>query len=196
MKILYAAVSYLFGAIPSGYILFWITEKKDIRNFGSQATGATNLLRLKGWKFAVPILLFDILKGFLPVALALEFFEDLRFALVCGFLAVVGHCFPVYIKFKGGKGLATTLGVYAVLGIKPLLLSLGVFLLTIGITRFVSLGSLLAVLSYPLFTYLLHGDKEIVYLSLVLFHLIMLMHRGNIARLIKGQERKLGEKAR
>ena len=196
MKILFAGFSYLFGAIPSGYIVFWIAEKKDIRNFGSQATGATNLLRLKGWKFAAPILLFDILKGALPVFLALELFEDLRFALVCGFLAVFGHCFPIYIKFKGGKGLATTLGVYAVLGIKPLLLSLGVFLLAVGITRYVSLGSLLAVLSYPLFTYLFHGDKEIVYLSLVLFHLIMLMHRGNIARLIKGEERKLGEKER
>ena len=196
MKILFAGLSYLFGAIPSGYVLFYISEKKDIRNFGSQATGATNLLRLKGWKFAVPILLFDVLKGVLPVVLALEFFEDLRFALVCGFLAVVGHCLPVYIKFKGGKGLATTLGVYAVLGFKPLLLSLGVFLLAVGITRYVSLGSLLAVLSYPLFILLFKGNIEIVCLSVVLFLLIVFMHRGNIARLIKGEERKLGEKAR
>ncbi|MBA7683248.1 putative glycerol-3-phosphate acyltransferase [subsurface metagenome] len=196
MKILFAGLSYLFGAIPSGYVLFYISEKKDIRNFGSQATGATNLLRLKGWKFAVPILLFDILKGVLPVVLALEFFEDLRFALVCGFLAVVGHCFPVYIKFKGGKGLATTLGAYAVLGFKPLLLSLGVFLLAVGITRYVSLGSLLAVLSYPFFILLFKGNLEIVCLSVVLFLLIVFMHKGNIARLIKGEERKLGEKAR
>jgi len=196
MKILFAGLSYLFGAIPSGYVLFYISEKKDIRNFGSQATGATNLLRLKGWKFAVPILLFDVLKGVLPVVLALEFFEDLRFALVCGFLAVVGHCFPVYIKFKGGKGLATTLGAYAVLGFKPLLLSLGVFLLAVGITRYVSLGSLLAVLSYPFFILLFKGNLEIVCLSVVLFLLIVFMHRGNIARLIKGEERKLGEKAR
>lgn len=196
MKILFAGLSYLFGAIPSGYILFYISEKKDIRNFGSQATGATNLLRLKGWKFAVPILLFDVLKGVLPVVLALEFFEDLRFALVCGFLAVVGHCFPVYIKFKGGKGLATTLGAYAVLGFKPLLLSLGVFLLAVGITRYVSLGSLLAVLSYPFFILLFKGNLEIVCLSVVLFLLIVFMHKGNIARLIKGEERKLGEKAR
>lgn len=196
MKILFAGLSYLFGAIPSGYVLFYISEKKDIRNFGSQATGATNLLRLKGWKFAVPILLFDVLKGVLPVVLALEFFEDLRFALVCGFLAVVGHCFPVYIKFKGGKGLATTLGAYAVLGFKPLLLSLGVFLLAVGITRYVSLGSLLAVLSYPFFILLFKGNLEIVCLSVVLFLLIVFMHKGNIARLIKGEERKLGEKAR
>ncbi|TEU05258.1 MAG: glycerol-3-phosphate 1-O-acyltransferase PlsY [Candidatus Aminicenantes bacterium] len=196
MKILFAGLSYLLGAIPSGYVLFYISEKKDIRNFGSQATGATNLFRLKGWKFAVPILLFDVLKGGLPVVLALEFFEDLRFALVCGFLAVVGHCFPVYIKFKGGKGLATTLGAYAVLGFKPLLLSLGVFLLAVGITRYVSLGSLLAVLSYPLFILLFKGNIEIVCLSVVLFLLIVFMHRGNIARLIKGEERKLGEKAR
>jgi len=67
MKILFAGLSYLLGAIPSGYVLFYISEKKDIRNFGSQATGATNLFRLKGWKFAVPILLFDVLKGGLPL---------------------------------------------------------------------------------------------------------------------------------
>lgn len=187
-------MSYLFGAIPSGYLLFFISEKKDIRNFGSRATGATNVLRLKGWKFAVPVLLIDIFKGVLPPLLALEFFKDLRFALLCTLLAVVGHCFPVYINFKGGKGLATTLGAYAVLAFKPFLLSLAVFILVVAVTRYVSLGSLLAALSFPLFTIVFKGNSEIVYLGLVLFLLIVFMHRSNIARLIKGEERKLGEK--
>ena len=194
MKIGFAVLSYLFGAIPSGYLLFFISEKKDIRNFGSRATGATNVLRLKGWKFAVPVLLIVIFIGVLPPLLALEFFKDLRFALLCAFLAVVGHCFPVYIRFKGGKGLATTLGAYAVLAFKPFLLSLAVFILVVAVTRYVSLGSLLAVLSFPLLTVVFKGDSEIVYLSLVLFLLIVFMHRSNIARLIKGKERKLGEK--
>lgn len=194
MKIGFAVLSYLFGAIPSGYLLFFISEKKDIRNFGSRATGATNVLRLKGWKFAVPVLLIDIFKGVLPPLLALEFFKDLRFALLCAFLAAVGHCFPVYIKFKGGKGLATTLGAYAVLAFKPFLLSLAVFILVVAVTRYVSLGSLLAALSFPLFTIVFKGNIEIVYLGFVLFILIVFMHRSNIARLIKGEERKLGEK--
>ena len=194
MKILFAGLSYLFGAIPSGYILFYLSEKKDIRDFGSQATGATNMLRLKSWKWAVPVLLFDALKGILPVLLALKLFEDLTFALVCAFLAVVGHCFPVYLKFRGGKGLATALGAYAVLAFLPLLLILAVFTLIVGITRYVSLGSLLAIMSYPLFVFLNKNEIEIVYLGIVLFILIAFMHRGNIARLIKGKERKLGEK--
>ncbi|MGD8535641.1 MAG: glycerol-3-phosphate 1-O-acyltransferase PlsY [Candidatus Aminicenantes bacterium] len=196
MKILFAGLSYLFGAIPSGYILFYISEKKDIRDFGSQSTGATNMLRLKGWKYAVPVLLFDALKGILPVLFALKLFEDLTLALVCALLAVVGHCFPVYLKFRGGKGLATALGAYAVLAFIPLLLSVAVFTLMVGISRYVSLGSLLALMSYPLFTFLWKNEIEIVYLGIVLFILIAFMHRENIARLVKGHERKLGEKAR
>lgn len=195
MKILFAVLCYLFGAIPSGYILFRLSEKKDIRRFGSQATGATNVLRLKGWKYAIPVLLFDVAKGFLPVFLALKLFEDLVLALICGFLAVVGHCFPVYIKFKGGKGLATTLGAYALLAFKPALLSLAVFLIAIAISRYVSLGSLLAVLTFPAFAFLLKEEIQVVYFGIVLLILVAFMHRENIARLIKGTERKIGEKA-
>lgn len=196
MKILFAVLCYLFGAIPSGYILFRLSEKKDIRRFGSQATGATNVLRLKGLKYAIPVLLFDLAKGFLPVFLALKLFEDLVLALICGFLAVVGHCFPVYIKFKGGKGLATTLGAYALLAFKPALLSLAVFLIVIAISRYVSLGSLLAVLTFPAFALLFREEIQVVYFGIVLLILVAFMHRGNIARLIKGTERKIGEKAR
>jgi glycerol-3-phosphate acyltransferase PlsY len=138
----------------------------------------------------------DLLKGYLPVFLALKLFQDKPLALICAFLAVLGHCFPVYIKFRGGKGLATTFGVYAALAFKPALLSLVILLIVIAITRYVSLGSLFAALSYPLFIHLFKEESGILYLSLVLFHLIMLTHRSNIKRLIKGTERKLGEKAR
>ena len=196
MKIIFAVLSYLIGSIPIGYIFFFISEKKDIRNFGSQSTGATNLFRLKGWKFALPVLLIDFLKGFLAVFFALKYFQDKPFALICGFLAVLGHCFPVYIKFKGGKGVATTFGAYAILAFKPFLLSLVIFSIVSGASRYVSLGSILATLSYPIFIFLLKREVEIAYLSFALFFLIVLMHRGNIERLAKGEERKLGEKAR
>ena len=196
MKILFAILSYLVGSIPTGYILFFISEKKDIRNFGSKSTGVTNVLRLKGWKYALPVLIVDFLKGFLPVFFALKFLQDKPFALVCGFLAVLGHCFPVYIKFRGGKGIATAFGVYAVLAFKPFLFCLAIFLLIVVASRYVSLGSLLATLSYPILIFLFKGEVEIAYLSFALFFLIMLMHRENIERLAKGEERKLGEKAR
>jgi glycerol-3-phosphate acyltransferase PlsY len=196
MKIIVAISSYLLGSIPMGYIFFYLSERKDIRKFGSHSTGATNLLRLKGWKFALPVLVLDYLKGFLPVFFALKFFEDSQFALVCGFLSVLGHCFPLYLKFRGGKGVATTFGAYSILAFKPFLLSLAVFLIVSGTSRYISLGSLLATLSYPFFIILFNVKAEIAYLSFALFFLIMLMHRDNIERLVQGKERKLGEKTR
>jgi glycerol-3-phosphate acyltransferase PlsY len=195
MKILFGVFSYLLGSFPSGYIFFYLRNKKDIRTLGSQATGATNVFRLIGWKFALPVIVIDLLKGYLPVFLALKLFQDKPLALICAFLAVLGHCFPVYIKFRGGKGLATTFGAYAALAFKPVLLSLVIFLIVIAISRYVSLGSLFAALSYPLFIFLFKEEAAILYLSLALFHLIMFMHRSNIQKLIKGTERKLGEKA-
>ena len=127
MKILFAIFSYMFGSFPTGYVLYFFSEKKDIRGFGSQSIGATNILRLKGWTFAIPVIFMDILKGFLPVFLALKLFPDKNFALLCGFLAVLGHCFPIYIKLRGGKGVATAVGVYLVLALKPLLIGIGFF---------------------------------------------------------------------
>lgn len=196
MKIGLALFSYLLGAVPFGYIVFYLSEKKDIRKFGSGSTGATNLLRLKGWKFALPVLLVDISKGIVPVLIAKKLIKDHNFALICGCLAVLGHCYPLYVKFRGGKGVATTLGIYAVLAFKPFLLSLAVFILVAVLSRYVSLGSLLATLSFPLFVLLLKEQTELAYLSLALFLLIAFKHSGNIQRLVKGQERKFGEKAR
>jgi glycerol-3-phosphate acyltransferase PlsY len=194
MKIFFALSSYLFGSLPTGYILFLISEKKDIRSFGSHSTGATNVLRLKGWIFALPVILVDILKGFLPVFLAFKLFPDKKFALLCGFLAVLGHCFPVYIKFKGGKGVATAVGVFLALSVKSLLICIAIFLLVILLTRYVSLGSILAMLSLPITIFIIQGDFEKTLLGFAVFLLVVLRHAGNIQRLIKGNERKLGEK--
>jgi glycerol-3-phosphate acyltransferase PlsY len=196
MKILYALLTYLLGSFPTGYIFFLITEKKDIRNFGSHSTGATNVLRVKGWKFALPVLAIDILKGAIPVFIALRLFEDPGFSVICAFMAVVGHCFPVYLKFKGGKGVATTVGVYAALAFKPFLLSLAVFVFVVLIMRYVSLASLLSTILYPLFVLLFQGDIQIIGLGIAVFVLVAIRHRENIGRLLKGTERKIGEKVR
>lgn len=194
MKILFALISYLFGSFPTGYILYFLSEKKDIRMYGSQSIGATNVLRLKGWAFAIPVILMDVLKGFLPVFIALRLFPEERFALVCGFLAVLGHCYPIYIKLKGGKGVATAVGLYSVVALQPLLIGIGVFLIVIALTRYVSLGSILAMLSLPFSIYFIQGNKDVAILSVAVFLLIGVRHIGNIQRLIKGNERKFGEK--
>jgi len=195
MKILFALACYLIGSFPTGYVLYFLSEKKDIRRYGSQSIGATNVLRLKGWAFAVPVIFVDILKGFLPAFLALKIFPEGNFALVCGFLAVLGHCYPVYIKLKGGKGVATAVGLYSVVALQPLLIGIGVFLTVIALTRYVSLGSILAMLSLPFSIYFLQGNPDIVMLSVAVFLLIGVRHIGNIQRLMKGTERKFGEKA-
>ena len=194
MKILYALFSYLLGSIPIGYILLFISERKDIRNYGSGATGATNVLRVKGWKYALPVSVLDILKGFVPVFFALKIFENILFAVICAFLSVAGHCFPIYLKFKGGKGVATAAGVFSILAFKPFVLGLVVFILVVVFTRYASLASILAASSFPFFIYLFKGKVEIIGLSLAIFLLIVLRHWGNIKRLIKGTERKIGEK--
>ncbi|MGD2245342.1 MAG: glycerol-3-phosphate 1-O-acyltransferase PlsY [Candidatus Aminicenantes bacterium] len=188
-------LSYLIGSIPSGYLFFRWKKKKDIRNFGSQSIGATNILRTSGWTMALPVAALDILKGFLPTLLGLKLFADSRLALVFGFCAVFGHCFPVFIKFRGGKGVATAVGVYAAVAIVPLLFMLAVFMLVIVLTRYVSLGSILGALSFPLFVSVFKENRHILYLSIALFLLIVFKHRSNIQRLINGSERKFGDKA-
>lgn len=196
MKTIYALGCYLLGSIPTGYIFVYLSEKKDIRKYGSRATGATNVLRMKGWTLALPVVLIDLFKGALPVYLALTLFTDRSFAALCGLLAVLGHCFPVFLKFKGGKGVATAAGAFLFLALKPMGLGLAVFILVAVISRFVSLASLSASLSLPLFIYLLKGDWEVIAMSIAIFFFLVFTHRSNIIRLIKGEERKIGDKIR
>ncbi|OGD28081.1 MAG: acyl-phosphate glycerol 3-phosphate acyltransferase [Candidatus Aminicenantes bacterium RBG_19FT_COMBO_65_30] len=194
MNIPFAAASYLLGSIPTGYLLVRMTGKKDVREFGSRGTGATNVLRVKGWKSALPVAAVDILKGFLPAFLALKWFADPVFAAFCGFLAVIGHCFPFSIGFRGGKGVATSIGAYAAIALAPCLAGLGLFLVAVGLTRYVSLGSILGSLVFPLIILVSGGPKGVAAVSLAIATLVVFQHRRNIGRLIKGTERKLGER--
>jgi len=197
MRIIWIIGAYFVGSIPSGFIIFRMGGSKDIREFGSRSTGATNVLRLKGWRYALPVLVIDVLKAALPVWLALRAFPaDRRVAFGVALMVVLGHCFPVFIGFKGGKGVSTAMGSYAVLATVPFLLGLAVFAGVIAATRYVSLGSLLATLSFPLIVYFGRGDNGLAALGLTVFAVIAVRHAGNIRRLIKGQERKLGQKTR
>jgi glycerol-3-phosphate acyltransferase PlsY len=195
MKIIVAVASYLVGSIPTGYLLVRIFGKEDVRAFGSGSTGATNVLRVKGWKAALPVAVFDILKGFLPVALAAKWFADPVFAALCGLLAVVGHCYPFSIGFRGGKGVATALGAFAAIAWAASLSAAGLFLIVVGITRFVSLGSILGSLAFPAVVFASGRPAGVAVVALAISALIVFRHKGNIGRLLRGTERKLGEKA-
>lgn len=195
MKILLAVLSYLLGSVPTGYLLVRLTGHKDVRDLGSGSTGATNVLRVKGWKTALPVAVFDVLKGFLPAFMALKWFGDPAFAALCGLLAVVGHCYPFSIGFRGGKGVATSLGAYAAIALWPCLASLGVFLVAVGLTGYVSLGSILGSLAFPAILLAAGGSWRVAAVSLVIAAVVVLRHSGNIVRLVNGSERKLGGKA-
>jgi glycerol-3-phosphate acyltransferase PlsY len=195
MRIFIAVAAYLVGSIPTGYLLVRLTARKDIRQLGSRSMGATNVLRVKGWRAALPVAAIDILKGFLPAFFALKYSGDPVFAAFCAFLSVVGHCFPFSIGFKGGKGVATSLGAYAAIDGLPLLACLGLFLIVVAISRYVSLASLLGSLAFPFLVLLAGGPKGVFFVSLAIAALIVFQHRGNIGRLVKGTERKLGDKS-
>jgi len=195
MRIIVALASYLAGSIPTGYLLVRLSGRKDVREFGSGSTGATNVLRLKGWKVALPVAVFDVLKGFLPVFLAAKWFADPVFAALCGLLAVVGHCFPFAIGFRGGKGVATSLGAFAAIAWAPCLGSLGLFLIIIGLTRYVSLGSIVGSLAFPVIHFAGGGSPAVAAVALAIAALIVVRHKSNIRRLLAGTERKFREKA-
>ena len=195
MRILIAVAAYLFGSIPTGYLFVRLTVREDIRRLGSRSMGATNVLRVKGWKAALPVAVIDVLKGFLPALFALKYSGDPVFAAFCALLSVVGHCFPFSIGFKGGKGVATSLGAYAAIAALPLMACLGLFLIVVAVSRYVSLGSLVGSLAFPFIVLLSGGPPGVSAVSLAIALLIVFQHRGNIGRLIKGTERKLGDEA-
>jgi len=193
-KLLFLLGSYLLGAFPTGYLLFKWSERKDIRRYGSWATGATNVLRLKGLRLALPVALVDLAKGAAPALLAQHLFADPGFSALSASAAVVGHCFPVYIGFRGGKGVATAAGAMFALAWLPAVLCLAVFVLVVAATRFVSAGSVLAAVLFPVFALLARAPRPLVLLSLPIVFVILIRHTSNVGRLLRGKERKFGQK--
>jgi len=187
-------MSYLLGAVPTGYLLVKMTARQDIRQVGSGSTGTTNVLRYRGWKTAIPVLIFDVLKGFLPVFLASSWLADERLAWLALAAAVAGHCYPVYIKFKGGKGVATSLGGFLYFSPLAFILILIIIIMMIALFRYVSLATLTGLLVYsPLLTIIEKNYLGAV-ASFLIFLLVLSRHHDNIKRLLSGRERKFGEK--
>jgi len=184
--ILAILASYLLGATPTSYIAGKVGRGIDLREHGSRNLGATNVYRILGWKYAIPVALFDIVKGAVPV---LVFSHPAWLAVAVGAAAVLGHMFSPYVSFKGGKGVATAAGVFLALAPVAVLLAILVWGLCLWLTGYVSLSSIVAVLTVPISVSLLQpGSPYTFWASVVLVALIIFAHRRNISRLVAGTE--------
>jgi glycerol-3-phosphate acyltransferase PlsY len=202
-----ALIGYLLGSIPTGVWAGMIFRKIDIRKHGSKSTGATNVFRVLGPKLAVPVLIVDIAKGLFAAYLGahLNFGDTLlslnQLSMIAGIFAIIGHLFPLFARFRGGKGVATGAGVLLFLAPLEVGFALVIFAVTIAITRYVSLGSILAALLLSLslliqkYVYHYPLGNEMIGLAVFILILILFTHRANIGRLIHGVENKLGAKA-
>jgi acyl phosphate:glycerol-3-phosphate acyltransferase len=194
-------LAYLVGSIPTGYIVGKVFKKVDIRTQGSGNMGATNVFRVIGKRWGIFVLVCDILKGVVATLLLVRVFDYAIFGermytqCVYGVCAIIGHNWTLFLRFKGGKGVATTTGVILALFPNALALSFLFFCFIVMITRYISLGSLLGALSFPLFIWLLYGTIEgfpvFLCFSLFLVVFIFIRHKSNIKRLCNGTENKI-----
>ena len=183
-------LAYLIGAIPFGFLLVKLTTGKDVRASGSGNIGATNVLRTSGRGAGIATLLLDIVKGFGAVWLAAELTNDSTFWTSAAALAVMaGHAYPVFLKFKGGKAVASFVGAFAYLTPIPLLAVALLFFLVVAGTRYISAGSIVGAASFPLGVWLiLHPPVEILLASLIAGAFIIYRHKSNIQRIHEGTE--------
>ena len=196
--VLWLLASYFVGAIPTSYLLSRLFAGIDLRQHGSGNLGATNLYRVLGWKYAIPAALVDIAKGVIPVLVfAPQVSDSQLFALGCGVAAILGHVFSVFVGFKGGKGVATAAGV--MLGLAPLALTVAavVWALLVKLTGYVSVGSIAAAAVLPLAVYLLEDSTSpaLLWIATAIAAGVILLHRRNIQRLLKGTENRFGRRA-
>jgi glycerol-3-phosphate acyltransferase PlsY len=190
-------LGYFFGSIPFGYLLVRATGGGDIRQVGSGNIGATNVARTSGWSVGVATLLLDAAKGFLAVWISGHFTGgDIRIMIFAGLAAILGHVFPVWLQFKGGKGVATALGVFLAICWAATAAAVLLFLLVALFYRYVSLASISAAAALPLLVYLLyapgHAPPTAVSVSTLLAAIVVIAkHRGNIERLLAGTEPRI-----
>jgi len=190
--LLVVAAGYLIGSISFAVLLVRLRYHKDIRTEGSGNAGATNVLRAHGKALAALVAVLDIAKGAVAVLLVRLVTANPRYAAAAGFLAVLGHVFPLYYGFRGGKGVATAVGAFLALAPWAMLACLGVFAVVVAVTRYVSLGSVVMMALLPLVAGLLHAPRSIVGGAAATAVLVVLRHLENLKRLASGQESRLG----
>ena len=186
-------VAYGIGSIPFGLIFTILSGHGDIRNIGSGNIGATNVLRTGSRRLAILTLVFDAGKGAIAVGVS-GYFADIHIAALAGLVAVIGHCFPVWLKFEGGKGVATSLAVFAALDIRLGGVFAIVWLTTAFLSRYSSLAALIAVVAVTVGGFVLLNDMMSKTCILLLSSLIWTRHHSNIGRLLAGTETKIGAK--
>jgi glycerol-3-phosphate acyltransferase PlsY len=192
-------LAYLLGSIPTSV---WIGKhffKIDIREHGSKNAGSTNAIRILGWKAGLIVLVFDIFKGWLAVNLIRltdyyipETGDYINFQLLLGIAAIIGHIFPVYVGFKGGKGVATLLGFVLAIDPTTTLICIGVFIFALIITKYVSLSSMIAGFSFPVLVIFVFKTTtpSLIIFSLIVSVLLLFTHQKNIERLLRKEENK------
>lgn len=196
MTALLVLASYLIGAIPSSYIAGRLARGIDLREHGSGNLGATNAFRVLGARVAAPVMLFDILKGFFP-ALAFPLLDSSprwEWALLYGFASILGHVFPVYMGFRGGKGVATATGVFLAMSPLAVGIAAAVWGVVLRLSRIVSLASLAAAATLVLALALTESRPAVVALGGAIALFVVFSHRSNIGRIRRGAEPRFGER--
>jgi len=204
MIIIGIVISYLIGSIPTAYIFGRLLKGIDIRKFGSGNVGATNALRVLGKPVGISVLALDILKGFVAVfflgniiAARITGISDITARVLLGFCCICGHNWTIFLRFKGGKGMATTLGVLLGLAVKSagikivFVLVILTWLVVFIITRIVSLASILSGIALPAYMFLFKQPRILIYSTALLFVFIILRHKSNLKRLVQGKEPRL-----
>ena len=189
-------VSYLLGSFPSGFIYAKNLKGIDLRNVGSGSTGATNVLRNIGKWPALIVFIIDVLKGFIAVKIAYLFLSDNIFQVLAGLFAITGHIWPIWLKGKGGKAVATGLGMFIALSWKVGVASFGTFLIVISLTKIVSLSSITAAFLLPIYMLIYVGTFNHTFsiFSFLVAIIVIWKHRSNIQRILKGEETKISKK--
>lgn len=204
INIISPVISYFIGSIPFGFIIARVAKGIDIRQAGSGNPGATNVWRVMGKKYGILVFILDMMKGFLPV-LIFDYVTSGQsrslYTILCGAGVILGHTFPVFLGFKGGKAAATGCGVFLWLAPLPLFISVAAWLLTTFISRYVSLGSMVSTVVLVISIILLNNEPFGSGLSLTLFSIfislfLIFRHKSNIKRIINGTENKIGRKTK
>ena len=188
-------ISYLLGSIPTGFLVGKFLKNIDLRFIGSGSTGATNVLRNVGKWPALFVFIIDVLKGFVAVKIAQHYSNIELIVVLAGISAITGHIWPIWLSGKGGKAVATGLGMFLALSWQVGLASLGIFLTILARSKYVSLSSISAAILLPIFMFLklLEFDHPFFLISLIVSILVIWKHRTNIRRLLKGEESKINQ---
>ncbi len=186
-----ALFGYLLGSVPTGLILAKLFSKVDPRTAGSKNIGATNVFRTAGKSLGILTLVGDLLKGAIPIVIAVQWGESNLWIAVSGLSSFLGHIFPIFLGFKGGKGVATALGVYLVISPIAVLIELLVFVGIVWKWRFISLGSIACVTTIPILIAYFRSDSQAYFIiSVVIAALVLYRHQANISRLLQGTENR------